>query len=414
MIQRQRKAEYPTRPNEGHAMSHLIQLWSRTQGLARLVGSGLGLVVAFCVALAVPASADSVADLNRPSSTIPGCVNTWNPLDPKYGGRTCEGQAVAQSWQERATSIITARNVIIDASRDPNRADKETVLGALSTLAAAADAIVSSFHLQPPSQNPFATTLAWMRQQFDAFHMPVPASLGDGFRTLARTLDDPRILIVDRNAVYDRSAIMADALSEAVAETIDPVAQETDAAVLSAHGAAIEAAQAAENGFYNATAAAAAIAKAAGPDHAPIADGQFRVLQASVASHPNQSGYLARTGRKLSAIPDGLWGLLAACAFFALISLKPRMALYGFRAALEGSILFILAARAELVTHGPAALDRPPAERDLAGSAVACALRNPLRRRPSLRTGTAEERLVFFRRLLWGPPGAQHPRYGAF
>ena len=126
-------------------MSHLIRLWSRTQGLSGLVGSGLGLVVAFCVALAVPASADSVADLNRPSSTIPGCVNTWNPLDPKYGGRTCEGQAVAQSWQERATAIITARNVTIDASRDPNRADKETVLGALSTLAAAADAINSSF-----------------------------------------------------------------------------------------------------------------------------------------------------------------------------------------------------------------------------------------------------------------------------
>jgi type IV secretory pathway TraG/TraD family ATPase VirD4 len=325
-------------------MSHLIRLWSSTQGLTRLVGSGLGLVVAFCVALAVPASADSVADLNRPSSTIPGCVNSWNPTDPKYGGRTCEGQAVLQTWQERATAIITARNVITDASRDPDRADKETDLGALDTLAAAADAIHSTFHPEPPSQNPFATTLSWMRQQFEAFHLAVPPSLGDGFRTMANILGNPRILINDRNAVYDRSAAMADALSEAVTETIDPVAQETDAAVLSAHQAAVAAAQSAENGFYNATAAAAAIATAAGPDHATIADGQFRILQASIARHPYQSGYLARTGRKLSIIPDGLFGLLATCAFFALISFKPRMALHGFRAALEGSLLFILTA----------------------------------------------------------------------
>ena len=89
------------------------------QRIGLVVASGLGLGVAVCIAWAVPASADSVADLNQPSSTIPGCLNTWNPLDPKYGGRTCEAQAVVQSWQERATAIITGRNVIIDASDDP-------------------------------------------------------------------------------------------------------------------------------------------------------------------------------------------------------------------------------------------------------------------------------------------------------
>jgi type IV secretory pathway TraG/TraD family ATPase VirD4 len=183
-----------------------------------------------------------------------------------------------------------------------------------------------------------------MRQQFEGFHLPIPASLGDGFRTMAGILGNPRLLIVDRNAVYDRSAAMADALSEAVTASIDPDVQATDAAVLAAHQAAVAAAQSAENGAYNAAAAAAAIAKAAGPDHAAIADGQFRILQASIASHPAQSGYLARTGRKLSVIPDGLFGLLGVCAFFALISFKPRMALYGFRAAFEGSLLFILAA----------------------------------------------------------------------
>jgi type IV secretory pathway TraG/TraD family ATPase VirD4 len=318
--------------------------------MGRVFGPGLssafGLGIAVCLASAVvdPAHADSVADLSRPSSTIPSCVNTWNPTDPKYGSRTCEGRAVAQGWQERATAIATARNVIIDASRDPGRADKETVIGALGTLADAADAITSTFHPKPPIQNSFATTLAWMRQQFEAFHLTPPASLGAGFRTMAKTLDDPRLLITDRNAVYDRSAAMANALSEAVSETIDAVAPETDAAVLRVHQAAVSAAQDADRGFYNAASAADAIAKAAGPDHTAIADGQFRILQASVARHPNQSGYLARTGRKLSAVPDGLFGLLAVCAFFALISFKARVVRGGFRAALEGSLLFILAA----------------------------------------------------------------------
>ena len=248
------------------------------QRIGLLFGSGVALGMAVCVAWAVPASADSVADLHRPSSTLPGCANTWNPTDQKYGSRTCEGQAVAQSWQERTTAIITARNVIIDASDDPHRADKETVLGALNTLATTADAITSTVHPQTPSPNPFATTLAWMRQQFEGFHLPVPASLGDGFRTMASILGNPRILIVDRNAVYDRSAAMADALSEAVTESIDPDVQATDAAVFAAHQAAVSAAQDADRGSYNAASADAAIAKAAGPDHAAIADGQFRIL----------------------------------------------------------------------------------------------------------------------------------------
>ena len=81
------------------------------QRIGLVVASCLGLGLAVCVAWAVPASADSVADINRPSSTSPGFVNTWNPTNLKYGSRTCEGQAVAQRWQERTTAIITARNV---------------------------------------------------------------------------------------------------------------------------------------------------------------------------------------------------------------------------------------------------------------------------------------------------------------
>jgi hypothetical protein len=265
------------------------------------------LLAAFPLTFAV-ARADSVADLSRPSSTIPGCLNVWNPLDPTFSNRTCEGRAVVRSWQERATAINTARDVITVASIAPDRADKEEVLDALSTLAAAADAVASSYHPRPPLQDAFAGTLAWMRLRFETFHLPIPASLGDGYRTLSRILGNPMILKVDRNTAYDRSAVMADALSEAVTESIEPAAQDTDAAVFKAHQAAVEAARSAEIGTYNATTAAAAIAAAAGPDHAAIADGQTRILQASIASHPAQSQYASRTGRKLAAIPGGLLG----------------------------------------------------------------------------------------------------------
>ncbi|MCB8878394.1 type IV secretory system conjugative DNA transfer family protein [Acidisoma silvae] len=291
------------------------------------------------------AHADSVADLSRPSSTVRDCVNTWNPTDPKYG-QTCEAIAAVLTWRERASAIDTARDVIVGASRDPSRTDKEAVRGALVTLSDAADAITSSIHPQRLEQNTFASTLSWMRKQFEAFHLPIPDSLGDGFQAMARGLDDPRLLIVDRNAIYDRSASMADALSEAVAETTDTIAPDTNAAVMAAHQAAMAAAQAADNGHYDAAAASAAIVKAAGPDHAAIADGQFRILQASIARHPNQASYLARTGRHLARIPDGLIGLLAVCVVFALWSFKTRMIIHGFRAALEGSVLFILAAAA--------------------------------------------------------------------
>jgi hypothetical protein len=308
---------------------------------ARAARAGIAaLTVGFSLASypSARAQADTLADINRPSSTIPGCVNTWNPTDPGFSNRTCEGQAVVQSWQERATAVI------IDASRDPDHADKETVLGALNTLAAAADAITSSYHPQPPLTDAFAATLAWMRLQFQGFHLPIPASLGDGFRTMAGILDNPMILRVDRNAVYDRSAAMAEALSEAVTESIDPEAQATDAAVFAAHQAAVAAAHSAENGGYNAAAAAAAIVKAAGPDHAAIADGQMRILEASVASHPNQSGYRARTDRQLATIPSGLIGLLGVCLALVLISFKHRLILFGFRSAFEGSLLFMAAA----------------------------------------------------------------------
>jgi len=70
----------------------------------------------------------------------------------------------------------------------------------------------------------------------------------------------------------------------------------------------------------------------------------MRILEASVASHPNQSGYRARTDRQLATIPSGLIGLLGVCLVLSLISFKHRVILFGFRSAMEGSLLFMGAA----------------------------------------------------------------------
>jgi type IV secretory pathway TraG/TraD family ATPase VirD4 len=290
------------------------------------------------------AEADSVADLNRPSSLIPGCLNYWNVSDPRNSEQTCEGKAAVQSWQERSTTIITARNVLMDASRSPDRADQETAIGALNSLAAVTDAITSTYRPQSPLPDNFATTLAWMKLQFQSYQLPVPATLGDGFRTLSGILSKPALLISDRNTAYDRASIIANALSEAVTGTLPSIEADADAAVFKTHQATLNAAQAAENGSYNITAATAAIAAAAGPGHETIANGYTKMLTASLAQHATQAGYVDRTGRQLIKIPSGLIGLLAVCAFLVLVSFRRRMALNGFKNALEGSVLFMAAA----------------------------------------------------------------------
>ncbi|MCB8878476.1 type IV secretory system conjugative DNA transfer family protein [Acidisoma silvae] len=292
----------------------------------------------------VSAHADSLADVERPSSSIPGCLNDWAVPNLPDGTHTCEGTAVAQIWKERAASVASASDVVTGASRDPNRTDKQAVIDALNVLAASADVIAATYHPQASDENRFADMLAWMRQRFQDFQLPIPASLGDGFRILQKRLADPRLLIVDRNAVYDRGAMMVAAFNEAVVETSDSIAPETDAAVFRAHQAAVAGAQAADEGKIDTDAASTAIAKAAGPDDAGIAETQSDILQASIAAHPNQSHYLPRTWRRLSAIPSGLLGLVVVCAVFMLFSLKRNTATYGFRHALGYSLVIVVAA----------------------------------------------------------------------
>ena len=304
----------------------------------------LVILVTFLLCAHLPAHADSVVDLSQPSSTVPGCLNYWSPLDSRFSPFTCEGKAETARWQERQTAISNARNVITSASRDPERISVQAVIAALDTCAAASDGIATTYHPRSPSQNAFDGTLSWMRQRFEAFHLPIPDSVGDGFRILAHVLDNPRLLKVERNDAYDRAAVVASALNDAVTESIETARQTMDAAVFAAHQAAVEAAQQAENANYNPAASAAAIRVAAGPDHAALAEEQTRALNASVGKHPGQSHYVARAGRKLLTIPGELVGLLSVCAFFALASFKLRMVRYGFRSALEGSLLFMGAA----------------------------------------------------------------------
>ena len=324
------------------------RLWQSGGVFGTRLGSGVivgvGLLLASAIGLSPGAWADSVADIDHPSSAIPGCVNIWDPGNARSNSQTCEAQAVQRIWTERAAAIATARDVVVRASRDPGHADVNAVVTVLGDLAAAADALTASYHSGPQEPNSLGATLSWMRARFEAFHLPVPNRLGDGFRIMAHRLSAPHILTVDRNLAYDRSAALADALSEAVAESLDQAVRDTDAAVRAAHQAALEAARAAVAGQFDAAAARAAIAKAAGPDHADVAANPTALLLTSVASRPNQSHYLQRTGRSLAAIPHGLVGLLGVCLALALLTFPRRMAISGLGGAILGSGLFIVAA----------------------------------------------------------------------
>ena len=292
------------------------------------------------------------AAIMAPSSTVPGCTNIWNPSDPRFnevkdpgsGAHTCEAAAAVHLWAERAASAQLAINAIVNASRDPARANATAIGQALDTCAQLAADIAGDYYPKADEQNRFADLRVWMRKIFETFNLPIPASVEAGFRNLAGIVKNPLALKSDLANTYDRGAIVGTAFNEAIGETLPQIAIDTDTAVTAAHAAAMQAAIAAETKPYNREAARSAILVAAGVDHAAVAEQDLQILDTAAAAHPNQAGYLARTGRRLSAIPDGLVGLLGACLFFALISFKGRMARGGFKAALEGSILFMAAA----------------------------------------------------------------------
>lgn len=286
------------------------------------------------------ARADSLADLRRPSSTIPGCVNTWGPFGA--GEPTCEGKAALAEWNEHAAAINLARDTLVNASNLPDRANPQAVVTALDAAAAAADAMVRLYHPAQPRPGDIADVLAWMRPWFEQQHLPVPASIGDGFRTLAHALQQPGLLRQERNTLLGQAAVFATRESALAAELGSDVQQQTDAAVNAAHLAALRAARAAEDG-HPLPDAGAAIAAAAGPGHPAIAQEQTRQLDASLAAHPGQGSYAARTGRKLWAIPDAFLWIAGFTLAGLLLAFRRLAAAMGPSKALGASLAALVA-----------------------------------------------------------------------
>ena len=232
--------------------------------------------------------ADTLADLRRPSSTVPGCLNDWGPLGTGDGvaAPTCEGKAALAAWQTHAAAINVARDTLATASNLPAaRTSPQTVVNALDAAAAAVDAMQRLDHPSTPSPRGFADVLAWMRPWFAQQHRPIPTTIGDGLRTLAKAVDKPDLLRADRTALYGQAAIFVTRVSELAAERGGAVQRQTDTAVRAADRAALQAAQAIETGGV-APQADTAIATAAGPAHIPLAREQTRQLDQSLARTP--------------------------------------------------------------------------------------------------------------------------------
>lgn len=290
------------------------------------------------------ARADSLADLHRPSSTIPGCVNDWGPLGTGAGVAepTCEAKAALAEWNGHTAAISAARDRLVQASRLPDRADPQMIVNALNACAAAADAMARLDHPAPLAPHEYADVLAWMRPWFKKHKQPIPAAIGDGFRTLAAALAKPGLLRQDRIVIYDQAAVFAIREGELAAELGNEVERQTDDAVRAAHIAALKAAQAVENGR-SPSKAAKAITAAAGPGHAAVAQQQTVQLEHSLAAHPDQGSNTMRTGRAIAAIPSALlW--IGSIALLGIVVGSPRLvARLGIAAAVEFSLLVLIA-----------------------------------------------------------------------
>jgi hypothetical protein len=83
-----------------------------------------------------------------------------------------------------------------------------------------------------------------MRPWFEHQKLPIPVSIGDGFRIIAGALDQPNLLLQDRKALYDNAAVFAMRESELATELARDVQQQTDDAVRAAYVAALPVARA--------------------------------------------------------------------------------------------------------------------------------------------------------------------------
>ena len=86
------------------------------------------LICALLLGAAAAAHADSLADLRRPSSTVPGCVNDWWPLGTGSGMTepTCEGKAARAEWNEHAAAISAASDTLARAANSPDKTPRSS------------------------------------------------------------------------------------------------------------------------------------------------------------------------------------------------------------------------------------------------------------------------------------------------
>jgi hypothetical protein len=304
------------------------------------------LALLFCALLlgaTAAAHADSLAELRLPSSTIPGCVNDWGPLGTGSGvaESTCEGKAAAE-WNEHAAAVNAARDTLANAANWPDKTAPLAVIGALDACAAAADAMARLYRPTPAAPHDDAAVVAWMRAWLEPSKLPIPVTIGDGFRTLATGLEKPGLRHQERNTLYGEAAMFASRESALAAERGAEVERQTDKATRAAHLAALKAAGNAE-ARHPQPDIGAAIAAAAGPDHPAIAAQQTAALEHALTADPGQGDYRARTRRAFAAIPDVLIGITAIALILVVVGFRRLVDRLGIRGAMGVSLLLLVA-----------------------------------------------------------------------
>ena len=305
------------------------------------------LALLFCALLlgaTAAARADSLADLRLPSSTVPGCVNHWGPFGTGSGiaEPTCEGKAARAEWNEHATAINAASDILARAANFPDEAAPLAIIGALDACAAAVDAMARLYHPAPSAPHDDAAVVAWMRTSLEQAKLPSPVTIGDGFRAVATGLARPGLRHQERNTLYGLAAMFASRESVLAAERGAEVERRTDNAVRAAHFAALKAAENAESGHPQRD-AGTAIAAAAGPGHPALAQRQTAQLVQSLAAHPDQGRYRARTARALAAIPGTLLGILGLAVILMVVGFRRLVDRLGTRGAVGFSLLLLVA-----------------------------------------------------------------------
>ena len=305
------------------------------------------LALLFCalmLGITVGAWGDLLADLRAPSSTIPGCINDWGLFGTGSGiaEPTCEGKAALAEWNNHAAAISAASDTLAKAANWPDKTAPRAVIDALEICAAAADAMSRLYHPVPASPHDDAAVMAWMRNWLEQSKLPIPVTIGDGFRVIAAGLAQPGLRRQQRNALYGLAAIFASRESVLAAERDAEVERRTDDAVRAAHRAALQAAANAEAGHPQQN-ARAAITAAAGPGHPALAQRQTAQLTQSLAAHPDQAGYPARTRRALALIPDALIGITALALILVVVGFRRLVDRLGSRGAVSFSLLLLVA-----------------------------------------------------------------------